>query len=313
MLPDALAKLDYDHFHDIRFKPDRSLWHPEGLPFEIAFFHEGQNFKDPVRINELVGDIVREVRFNPELFDYGANAIDPKEMRNLGFAGFRVHYAINSPKYKDEVLVFLGASYFRALGKAQRYGLSARGLAVDTALGSGEEFPQFVKFWIRRPSPGATELTIFALLDSRRMAGAYSFVVKPGVDTVVDVKARLFLREFVSKPGLAPLTTMYFFGENQHSARDDYRPEVHDSDGLSVAAGTGEWIWRPLVNPKRLLVTSFAVANPSGFGIMQRDRDFEHYEDLEARYDLRPSAWIEPKGWEPAESSWCRSQPRRNQ
>jgi glucans biosynthesis protein len=295
-LPDALAKLDYDHFRDIRFKPDRSLWHPEGLPFEVAFFHEGQNFKDPVKINELVGDVVREVRFNPELFDYGANVIDPRDLRGLGFAGFRVHYPINSPKYKDEVVVFLGASYFRALGKGQRYGLSARGLAVDTALGSGEEFPQFVEFWLRRPTPGATELTIFALLDSRRMTGAYSFVVKPGIDTAVDVKARLFLREFVSKPGFAPLTTMYFFGENQHAARDDYRPEVHDSDGLSVASGTGEWIWRPLVNPKRLLVTSFATANPSGFGIMQRDRDFEHYEDLEARYDLRPSAWIEPKG-----------------
>jgi len=153
-LPDTLAKLDYDHFRDIRFKPDRSLWRPEGLPFEITFFHEGQNFKDPVKINELVGDAVREVRFNPELFDYGANVIDPKEMRGLGFAGFRVHYPINSPKYKDEVVVFLGASYFRALGKGQRYGLSARGLAVDTALGSGEEFPQFVEFWIRRPAPG---------------------------------------------------------------------------------------------------------------------------------------------------------------
>ena len=176
-------------------------------------------------------------------------------MRNLGFAGFRVHYAINSPKYKDEILVFLGASYFRALGKGQSYGLSARGLAVDTALGSGEEFPQFVEFWIRRPAPGATELTIFALLDSQRMAGAYSFIAKPGIDTIDDVKARQFLREFLSKPGLAPLTTMYFFGENQHSSRDDYRPEVHDSDGLSLAAGTGEWIWRPLVNPKRLLVT----------------------------------------------------------
>lgn len=295
-LPEALARLDYDHFRDIRFKPDRSLWRPEGLPFELAFFHEGLNFRDPVKINELVGDAVREVRFNPEMFDYGANAIDPREMRNLGFSGFRVHYAINSPKYKDEVLVFLGASYFRALGKGQRYGLSARGLAVDTALASGEEFPKFVEFWIRRPAPGATELTIFALLDSRRLTGAYSFIVRPGIDTAVDVKARLFLREFVSKPGIAPLTSMYFFGENQHPARDDYRPEVHDSDGLSVASGTGEWIWRPLVNPKRLLVTSFAVANPAGFGLLQRDRDFEHYEDLEARYDLRPSGWIQPKG-----------------
>lgn len=294
-LPAALAGLDYDRFRDIRFKPERSLWRAESLPFELAFFHEGPSFKSPVRINELVGDAVREVRFNPELFDYGSNNIDPREMAGLGFAGFRVHYAINSPKYKDEILVFLGASYFRALGKGQRYGLSARGLAVDTGLASGEEFPRFVEYWIKRPAPGATELTIFALLDSRRLTGAYRFVVKPGTDTVMDVKARLYMREHVRKPGLAPLTTMYFFGENQRANRDDYRPEVHDSDGLSIASGTGEWIWRPLVNPKRLLVTSFALTNPAGFGMMQRDRDFEHYEDLEARYDLRPSAWIEPR------------------
>jgi glucans biosynthesis protein len=186
-----------------------------------------------------------------------------------------VHYPLNTPKYKDEVLVLLGASYFRALGKGQQYGLSARGLAVDTGLASGEEFPRFVEFWIARPAPTANELTIYALLDSQRMTGAYRFVVKPGVETAVDVKARLFLRENVTKLGLAPLTSMFFFGENQRSTNEDYRPEVHDSDGLSIASGTGEWLWRPLVNPRRLLVTSFALTNPAGFGLMQRDRGFE--------------------------------------
>ena len=174
-LPEVLARLDYDHFRDIRFKPDRSLWRPEGLPFEIALFHEGQNFKDPVKINELVGDAVREVRFSPELFDYGANAIDPRELRGLGFSGFRVHYPINSPKYKDEVLVFLGASYFRALGKGQRYGLSARGLAVDTALASGEEFPKFVEFWLKRPAPGATEPTASSSSPASKRRSTSSF------------------------------------------------------------------------------------------------------------------------------------------
>ena len=201
--PDALAKADYDHFRDIRFKPDRSLWRPEGLPFEIAFFHEGQNFRDPVKINELVGDVVREVRFNPELFNYGANAIDPKEMRAARFAGFRLHYAINSPKYKDEVA---GVSRRQLFSRArQRPALRAVGARPCRRHGarSGEEFPQFVEFWIRRPAPGATSSRSYALLDSRRMTGAYSFVSQAAVvDTAVDVKARLFLREFVSKPGL---------------------------------------------------------------------------------------------------------------
>jgi glucans biosynthesis protein len=295
-LPAELENLTYDQFRDIRFKPSRMMWRASHLPFELAFFHQGLFFKQPVKINELAPDGPHEIAFDPSMFDYGATRIDPRRTRGIGFSGFRVHYALNTPKYKDEVLVFLGASYFRALGKGQRYGLSSRGLAVDTGLASGEEFPRFVEFWIQRPSPSATELTVFALLDSRRMTGAYRFVVKPGVDTVMDVKSRLFLRENVPKLGLAPLTSMFFFGENQRSGNEDYRPEVHDSDGLSIASGTGEWIWRPLVNPRRLLVTSFALTNPVGFGLMQRDRGFDHYEDLEARYDLRPAAWVETKG-----------------
>lgn len=299
-LPKDLQGIDYDHYRDIRFRPDRMLWRDSKLPFEIAFFHMGLYFDQPVRINEIDGNNVRQVRFDPSMFDYGSNRFDPQRMSGLGFAGFRVHYALNTPKYKDEVLVFLGASYFRALGKGQVYGISARGLAIDTGLASGEEFPRFVEFWLERPAASATELTVYALLDSRRASGAYRFVLRPGVETAVDIKERLFLRENVSRLGIAPLTTMYFFGENQPSKRDDYRPEVHDSDGLSIHSGTGEWIWRPLVNPKRLLVTSFALTNPVGFGLMQRDRDFKHYEDLEARYDLRPSAWVQPKGkWGP--------------
>jgi len=195
------------------------------------------------------------------------------------------------------VLVFLGASYFRALGKGQVYGISARGLAVDTALGSGEEFPSFTDFWVERPAANASHLTIYALLDSRRVTGAYRFVVKPGTETIMDVGARVFLREQVTKIGLAPLTTMYYFGENQPNASGtDFRPEVHDSDGLSIQSGTGEWIWRPLINPKRLLVSSFALSNPVGFGLQQRDRRFSHYEDLEAHYEKRPSVWVQPVG-----------------
>ena len=288
--------LTYDRYRDIRFKPNEAWWRGAKLPFELAFFHQGFYFDQPVRINEVVAGRVREIKFSPDLFDFGANKIDRQKMQGLGFAGFRVHYPVNTPKYKDEVLVFLGASYFRAMGKGQVYGLSARALAVDTALISGEEFPRFVEFWIEQPAANARELTIYGLLDSKRVTGAYRFLLKPGVETVVDVKAQIFLRENVSKLGLAPLTSMFTFGENQRPRTEDYRPEVHDSDGLLIQSGTGEWIWRPLTNPKRLLVTSFALDNPLGFGLMQRDRDFSRYEDLEARYERRPSAWVEPKG-----------------
>ena len=298
-LPKELASLTQEQYREIRHRPESALWRDAKLPFELGFFHRGMYYDQPVRISEVTEQGVSEIKFDPALFDYGTNKLDPARMAGLGFVGFRVHYPVNS-KFKDEVLSFLGASYFRALGKDQGYGLSARALAVDTGLPTGEEFPRFVEFWIERPAPAAKELVIYGLMDSRRVAGAYRFVLKPGVETAVDVKSRLYLREGVGKLGVAPLTSMFFFGEIQKPASDDYRPEVHDSDGLSVHAANGEWIWRPLVNPKRLLVTSFATANPLGFGLMQRDREFSHYEDLEARYDLRPSAWVEPKGsWGP--------------
>jgi glucans biosynthesis protein len=295
-LPAELKDLSYERYREIEYKPERFAWRGARLPFEISFYHEGMVFDQPVRINEVVGNSVREFRFDPGAFNYGSHKVDAAKLKGLGFAGFRLLYPLNQGKRKDELASFLGASYFRALGKDQWYGLSARGLAVDTALNSGEEFPRFVEYWIERPSANDKQVTIYALMDSRRMSGAYRFVIKPGNETVMEVKSRLFLRENVTKLGLAPLTSMYLYGENQPSANADFRPEVHDSDGLSVQLGTGEWVWRPLVNPKRLLVTSFAATNPQGYGLMQRDRTFDNYQELGAWYERRPSGWVEPKG-----------------
>ncbi len=298
-LPRELQSLTYDQFRDIRFKPEKALWRDAKLPFEAMFFHQGFFFDRPVRISEVRADGVHDIQFSPDQFDYGKNA-PPKDSDGLGFSGFRIHYPINTGKYKDEVAVFLGASYFRAVGKDQLYGLSARGLAVDTALASGEEFPRFVRFWLVRPNPQARELTIYALLDSPRVTGAYRFVIVPGAETIADVKARIFLRKDVGKLGIAPLTSMYFFGADKRPPYEDFRPQVHDSDGLSIQSGSSEWIWRPLQNPPRLLVTSFTLDSLAGFGLMQRGRDFSTYQDLESRYEKRPSAWVEPK------SAWGR-------
>ena len=294
-LPPELRDLDYDALRDIRFKPDEALWRNDKLPFELMFLHLGRGLRDPVAVNTIEQGVVRPLAFDPEHFNYGRTKVDTQKLKDIGYAGFRVHFPINGPTYKDEILVFAGASYFRALGKNQIYGLSARGLAVDTAGPGGEEFPRFSEFWIEKPKRGANSLTIYALLDSRRLAGAYRFIVTPGVDTVMQVTARIFPREAIAKIGIAPLTSMYTFGENQ-PGRDDYRPEVHDSDGLSIETGTGEWIWRPLVNPRRLLVTSFTATNPKGFGLMQRDRQASNYEDPESLFERRPSVWVEPVG-----------------
>lgn len=303
-LPPALAALDYDGLRDIRWRPDRALWRDAGLPFEAMFFHRGRYHPQPVRVNEVAADgTVTPIAYGAGSFDYGRNALDPSGWDDLGFAGLRLHYPLNSAEYKDELAVFLGASYFRALGAGQQYGLSARGLAIDTAGGEAEEFPRFTDFWLERPAAGAQQVTVHALLDSPRATGAYRFVLRPGVSTVMEVQARVFLRPSAQRPvatlGIAPLTSMFLAGENQPRP-GDFRPEVHDSDGLMIATAAGEWLWRPLHNPARPLVNSFAMEGLRGFGLMQRDRSFGSYEDTEARYERRPSAWVRPLGdWGP--------------
>lgn len=299
-VPRWLLDISYDQWRDIRFRPERALWRDRKLPFEVQFFHPGLFYDRVVEVSEVDAEGASPVPFSPGMFDYGSNDFASRVPQDLGFSGFRLHYPIKAPAYKDEVIVFLGASYLRAVGKDQGFGISARGLAIDTASPSGEEFPYFREFWLIRPTAKATTIELFALLDSPRLAGAYRFVIHPGPQTTVDVEARLFRRREIDKIGLAPLTSMFLFGENTARCFDNYRPEVHDSDGLLLHADTGEWIFRPIDNPETLQVRSFELVNPRGFGLLQRDRDFASYQDLETMSQDRPSVWITPDGqWGP--------------
>ncbi|EJL01511.1 periplasmic glucan biosynthesis protein MdoG [Pseudomonas fluorescens Q2-87] len=295
-LPNEFREMKFADYQKIRFRTEKAEWADQKTPFRLSFYHQGMHFDTPVKINEITATTVEEIKYDPSRFDFDDVKFDPKATEQLGYAGFRVLYPINKADKQDEIMTMLGASYFRVIGKGQTYGLSARGMAIDTALPSGEEFPRFREFWIQRPKPTDKHLVIFALLDSPRATGAYRLTLRPGTDTVVDVKSRMFLRDRVTKLGVAPLTSMYLFGANQPSKVLNYRRELHDSSGLSIHAGNGEWIWRPLNNPRHLAVSNFSVENPRGFGLLQRGRDFSHYEDLDDRYDKRPSAWIEPKG-----------------
>ena len=296
-VPEFLLKINYTSWRDIRFKPEKALWLKEKLPFTAQFFHPGLFYNRVVAINVVGPSGVKQIPFSPDLFDYGKNIFQDKVPPRLGFAGFRLHYPINTKTYYDEVIVFLGASYFRAVAQKQNYGLSARGIAINTALPKGEEFPYFKEFWLTKPLPRAKQMTVLALLDSPSLTGAYSFIIVPGKETIIQVKSTLFLRQKVEKIGIAPLTSMFFYGENTSiRPTDDFRPEVHDSDGLLISFRSGEWLWRPLRNPQTLLVNSFMATNPLGFGLLQRDLDFDNYQDLEAHYEKRPSTWITPIG-----------------
>lgn len=295
-LPPVFRDMKYADYQKIRFLQEKAEWAKDKTPFKLSFYHQGMHFDTPVTINEITANKVREIKYDPSRFEFGDVPHDADATKNLGYAGFRVLYPINKADKQDEIMTLLGASYFRVVGKGHRYGLSARGLAIDTALPSGEEFPRFREFWIEKPKPNDKHLVIYALLDSPRSTGAYKLTLRPGEDTLVDVKSRVYLRDNVSRLGIAPLTSMYLFGPNQPSKVMNYRPALHDSEVLSIHAGNGEWLWRPLNNPKHLAVSNFSVENPRGFGLLQRQRDFSDYEDLDDEYEKRPSAWIEPKG-----------------
>lgn len=294
-LPEFLRELSYDGYMGIGYRREMGLWYGEPGRFQIQFFHPGNLNQKPVRIHVVEAGQEREMRFSTNLFDYGSHQFPKPIPDDLFLVGLRVLYPLNEPSKMDEVAVFLGSSYFRVLGARQDYGSSARGLAIDTAESSGEEFPRFTEFWIEKPGPLADQIRIFARLESRRVSGAYQFLIQPGETTVIEVVASLFLRDEVKKLGVAPLTSMFFFGEDRARYFPDFRPEVHDADGLLLESAAHQWEWRPLQNPLKVHQIT-TTSNATSFGLLQRDRNADHYQDLQARYESRPSYWVSPVG-----------------
>jgi glucans biosynthesis protein len=286
--------MSYDDYRQIRFDSAQSLWHGAKLPFEAQFFHRGWLYKERVDLFEVVDGKARPIEYRPEMFDFGG--LKRPDDKVLGFAGFRLHAPLNRPDYYDEVAVFLGASYFRAVGRNQSYGLSSRGLALNTADGGGEEFPAFRAFYLERPQPGTNSIVVSAVIDSPSTAAAVRFTLRPGEDTVMDVELTLFPRTDLERAGIAAGTSMFLFDPSNRAGQDDWRPAVHDSDGLQMLTGRGEQLWRQLANPRTLQFSSFGDSSPRGWGLMQRARELRNYEDLEARYEKRPALWVEPIG-----------------
>jgi len=274
----------------------RAIWHGEGRNFELQVLPTGWLYKNPVGIYLVENGRARRIEPDNSLFDFGVVAGTAPQGRAVSFSGFRITGPINRRTVFDEIMVFQGASYFRAVSRGQVYGLSARGLAIDTAQASGEEFPFFRTFWIEVPARASRKLTVHALLDSPSATGAYTFRISGGAPPMADVDVRLFARRDIAHLGIAPLTSMFLFSSIDRSRINDFRRAVHDSDGLTIADTNGERVWRPLTNPRRLQISAFLVHNLAGFGLIQRHRTFRAYDDLEAQYERRPSAWVEPVG-----------------
>lgn len=298
--PDHLAdywkNLNYDGHRDIRFQMESGLWWGNGNPFSIDFFHPGWTARQTVSIGELSGTAVKPLVFDPSLFDYGKQVVPPGTPAPPGYAGWRARTHLNSTDYMDEFLVFLGASYFRAIPSKGNYGLSARGLSINSGIpGVTEEFPNFTRFILQKPKPGDKSLTVLALLEGESVAGAYRFQITPGVETLMEVEVELTLRRPVQQLGIAPFSSMFWFGEGTHPKPYDFRPEIHDSDGLQMELAGGELHFRPLETTKdQFRHCVFSLDSPRSWALVQRDRSFSSYEDSEAAYHLRPSVKVEP-------------------
>lgn len=295
-VPQALLSLSYDQYRDIRFRPEATIWLNEEHRFSIDLLPSGFVFAQPVEVWLVAAGKARRLAFDAENYEIGPTAAGQIPAGPIPLSGFRLRFPVNSPGVQDEIAVFQGASYFRAIGAGEHYGLSARGLAIETAQPSGEEFPVFRSFWIERPPEASAAVVVHALLDSPSTTGVYRFTLRPGDATVTDVELVLFPRRRIENVGLAPFSTMFLYDGINRSDFVDYREAVHDSEGLSIWSGTGGFLWRPLDNPDRLRISAFQETGPRGFGLVQRKRSFGDFQDAEARYELRPSAWVEPVG-----------------
>jgi len=290
---DTLRRIDFDTVQKITFRPQRALWGSGPGAFPVRLFHLNEYNTLPMRINTVADGTARELTYSAQDFDYGTTNLDATLPGDLGYSGFRV---MDGRAQETDWMAFQGASYFRCAGEEAQYGASARGIAVNTALQVEEEFPRFVEFWLAEPKNGAPKITIYALLDGPSVTGVYRFDATKERGAVMDVAAELFVRSDITRLGLAPLTSMFWYGTGDRRLATDWRPEIHDSDGLALWTGSGERIWRPLLNPASVRTNSFIDANPKGFGLMQRNRDFASYEDDGAFYNRRPSIWVEPVG-----------------
>ncbi len=293
--PDLVKRIDYEAHGKLRFKTDNALFAEGAGVYPATFFHLGQLFQKSVKMHKLEAGMAREIVYSPSYFQMPADSVARKLPKDSGFAGFRLQEAKTRSDWKTQDWVaFLGASYLRSIGSLGQYGLSARGIAVNTTSPSGpEEFPDFTEFYLEGGATERDPVNIYALLDGPSLSGAYRFSCTRSTGVIMDVECALFPRKEIAQLGIAPLTSMFWFGEYDRGYRVDWRPEVHDSDGLVLWTGRGERIVRPLNSPTRVITSSFFDKSPKGFGLMQRDRDVEHYLDG-VNYDLRPSLWVEP-------------------
>jgi len=294
-LAKSAAELNYDQYRRIQNRPASTIWPESANGFRVLLDPRGYLFTREVRINLVEEGDPKLRRYAASEFDFQDLPLSEKIKGSLGYAGFRVLTVLNQAGKFDELVSFKGASFFRALGAGTVYGASARGLSIGTASAEGEEFPYFTEFWLVKPTSASPAITVYALMDGESVTGAFEFRITPGPETRIEVSAAFFPRREITSVGISPLTSMYFFSPHDlRKEAEDFRPAVHDSEGLQIRMKNGEWVWRPLVNPQSLQISVLATELPRGFGLIQRKRDLAAYADVEAEYHHRPNVWVQP-------------------
>lgn len=295
-IPDEWQNISYDQYRKIWFDTRNALWENTDRPQRLDVFPPGLYYPQAVEVNIVADGTASPLVFDLDVFDRSDMFPDLPLNEHIGYSGMRLRADLLGSGRYTEYAVFQGASYFRGIGTGETYGLSARGLALKTGDPMGEEFPDFVAFWLETPDPSDKSVALHALLDSPSCTGAFRFEITHGDMMDMEVEATIFARTELAHVGIAPLTSMFLFDATDRARFSDFRPNVHDSDGLLIHNGGGEVIWRPLANPQTLQISAFADNNPKGFGLMQRKRTFGDFNDLEALYHKRPSVWITPRG-----------------
>jgi len=292
-IPEVFRDLGYDQYAAIRERPGTAIWAPDNTGFAIEPLHRGFIFSTPLEINLVAEGKARRVIYDPAMFEFGKLAV-PKNLGDIGFSGFRV--LAQGEDGFSALAIFQGASFFRAVAPGQTLGTMARAMSIKTADPRGEEFPAFRAVWIERPTLAAGALVMHALIGSESVTGAYHFTLRPGEATIIDTECALFARAAVDNLGLATMSATHLSGPIDERRNEDLRPSVSEVTGLQILTGKGEWLWRPVANRDTLQISTFIDENPRGFGFLQRDRDFDHYQDDDQHFETRPSLWIEPIG-----------------
>ncbi len=290
-LPDPFGAMNHETYNAISHRPERQIWADDNRSLVVEPLHRGFVYNTPVMISLVEDGLVRRVVYDSGRYTFG-KLTPSAQMADIGFSGFRIFSAGDSPR---EIASFQGGTFFKSLARGQNMGVVARALAIRTADGRGEEFPVFRAFWMERPAQDGS-IVIHAVADSESATAAFRFVIRSQDVTIIDTEATVFARTTLDAVGLCPMQATFLFAANKRRNIDDFRPAVHDVSGLQMLNGRGEWIWRPLNNPEQLQISSFMDENPKGFGLVQRNRDFANYHDDDARFELRPSLWIEPIG-----------------